>query len=67
MIEIHTMKRTLCQVMLTNDPTNLWSEIKKITPVKSVPASEVDGFHDKESIASCFARKYESLFSNVVK
>ena len=59
------MKRTLCQAMLTNNATNLWSEIKKINSVKSVPVSEVDGFNDNESIASCFARRYKSLFSSV--
>ena len=37
----------------------------RINSVKAVPASEVDGFHDNESIASCFARKYKSLFSSV--
>ena len=33
--------------------------------ILSVPVSEVDDFHDNESIASCFAGKYKSLFISV--
>ena len=57
--------KELCQPMLTNDPTNLQSEIKKINSIKSVPATKIDGFQGNESISSSFARKYKSLLSSV--
>ena len=60
-----TIKRSLCQAMLLKDQTSLWSEVKNINSIKSVSASEIDGFSSNKDIANCFAEKYKLLFSSV--
>lgn len=49
--EIHTMSSDA-----NKWPNEFVVRNKKIDYVKFVPTSEVDGFHDSESIASCFAK-----------
>ena len=44
----------LCQAILSNDQTCLWSEVKKIS-IKYVPASEIVGLSGNRDVANRFA------------
>lgn len=59
------VRQRFADALLSDNSRDLWSEVKKISGKRAIPARVVDGHATAESISEFFAHKYQELYNSV--